>query len=509
MPKLMKSNNDYTLKLEALVELAHILKQESDFNQILQIITEKAYSLFSADFALLMMTNPQTHNTIKTVFSDRNDSKARESHAINSSISGWVIKYKNILLSRDISKDTRFRKNLFKDTTYKSVLCCPLHAEGIIIGTLLLVRGNESYFDELDMEYVNQFAAIASPFLHNVQKVQQYFKYKISDKSLLVKYESVGLIGKCRKFVELLNAIETASKSDIRVLIEGESGTGKELVAKAIHKFSTRNEQKFVAVDCGAIPDNLLESELFGHVKGAFSGATENKPGLIKEANDGTLFLDEIANIPLNLQSKLLRFLQEGEIRQIGSNKNIKVNVRIVSASGKSLYQLVQQNKFREDLFYRLYVYPLEMPPLSERKDDIPLLVNHFLKKFAQQQKKKLQYLHEEMTEYLSSQNWNGNIRELENFIERLVVLAPTEAETLDHEILPKEYQDEWKLYQPQKKINTISLFNRIANYEKELIRKTLIENDWNQALAARLLKISEPTMRYKIKKLGIKNPNT
>jgi len=507
MPKSIKSNTDYISKLEALIELAHSLKQESDFKQILQIITEKACGLFAADFALLMMTNPQTHHTIKTVFSVRENSTDRESHAINSSISGWVIKYKNILLSRDIQKDTRFRKSLVQESSYKSVLCSPLIAEGIIIGTLLLVRENELPFDDQEMEYLNQFSSIVSPFLRNVQKIQQYFEYKISDKTLLDKYATVGLLGRCRKFVELLQAIEIATKSDIRVMIEGESGTGKELVAKAIHKFSPRGDKKFVALDCGAIPDTLMESTLFGHVKGAFSGATEHQQGLIQEANNGTLFLDEIANIPLSLQTKLLRYLQEGEIRQIGSSKIIKVNVRIVSASSSSLFQLVEQNKFREDLFYRLYVYPVKVPSLGDRTEDIPLLASYFLKKYSQQQNKKLKHLHEELIDYLSSYNWSGNIRQLENFIEHLVALAPPETEILDLEILPKEYQKEWKRHQPQKKSPSTSLFKHLADYEAELIRKSLSENNWNQVQAARALKVSEATIRYKIKKFGITKP--
>jgi transcriptional regulator with GAF, ATPase, and Fis domain len=509
MPKSIESNTDYISNLEALIELAHSLKQESDFKQILQSITEKACVLFAADFALLMMINPQTQHTIKTVFSGQKESADRDNHAINSSISGWVIKYKSTLLSRDINKDARFRKSLVKNSTYKSVSCSPLYAEGLIIGTLLLVRENELPFDDQEMEYLNQFSSIVSPFLRNVQKIQQYFEYKISDKTLLDKYVTVGLLGKCRKFVELLQAIEIAAKSDIRVMIEGESGTGKELVAKAIHKFGPRGDKKFVALDCGAIPDNLMESTLFGHVKGAFSGATEHQQGLIQEANEGTLFLDEITNIPLSLQTKLLRYLQEGEIRQIGSSRLIKVNVRIVSASSSSLFQLVEQNKFREDLFYRLYVYPVKVPSLGDRKEDIPLLASYFLKKYSQQQNKNLKHLHEELIDYFSSYDWSGNIRQLENFIEHLVALAPPNVEILDHEILPKEYQKEWKLHQPKKKSHSTSLFKHLADYEAELIRKSLTDNDWNQARAARDLKVSEATIRYKINKYGIVKPKT
>jgi transcriptional regulator with GAF, ATPase, and Fis domain len=504
MPKTIESKTDYISKLEALIELAYILKQESDFKQILQITTEKAGALFAADFALLMMTNPQTQNTIKTVFSDREESTDHESHAINSSISGWVTKYRNILLSRDITKDSRFRPDLVQDLTYKSVLCCPLHAEGIIIGTLLLVRENDLPFEDADMDYLDKFSAVVSPFLRNVQKIQQYFDLKISDEALLEKYQTAGLIGKSRKFIELLQSIETASKSDIRVLIEGDSGSGKELVAKAIHQFSSRSRERFVALDCGAIPDSLIESELFGHVKGAFSGATDDKAGLIQEARNGTLFLDEIANLPLILQTKLLRFLQEGEIRQIGSTKNIKVDVRIISASSKSLFELVKENTFREDLYYRLYVYPIKIPTLHERKEDIPLLANHFISKFSRQQQKKLQQLHEELIPPISSRKWPGNIRELENFIEHLVALAPNDVEILGHEVLPIEYQKEWKFKRLKKKTGEESLFNLLAKYEEEIIRKALNDNGWNRAQAARALKVSEATIRYKINKFGI-----
>jgi transcriptional regulator with PAS, ATPase and Fis domain len=454
-----------------------------------------------------MMINPQTQNTVRTVFSGREESADRESHAINSSISGWVIKYKTFLLSRDISKDTRFRNDLVKDTPYKSVLCSPLYAEGIIIGTLLIVREDELVFDDKEMDYLNQFSTIVSPFMRNVQKIQHYFDHKISDTTLLDKYETVGLIGKCRKFIELLQGIETASKSDIRVLIEGESGTGKELVAKAIHQFSSRSQKKYVALDCGTIPDNLIESELFGHVKGAFTGATEHHSGLIQEANGGILFLDEIKNIPMVLQKKLLRFLQEGEIRPIGSSKSIRVNVRIVSASSQSLYQMVQQNKFREDLFYRLYVYPIKIPTLAERREDITVLAHYFLKKLSQQQNKKLKNLHKDIIDFIKRHTWRGNVRELENFIERIVTMSPQDASTIDPGSLPAEIKRNLEHPGPDGTAleKSQSLKEQMDRYEAELIRKTLIECDWNQSQAARKLKISETNIRFKINQLGLR----
>jgi len=507
MSKSMGIDPAYAVKLEALIELAHILKHEGDFKQILRITTEKAKQLFAADSAMLMMINPQTHKTLRTVFSGEEAAADPVLHAINSSISGWVIKYNSILLSQNFKKDTRFRQGMVKKASYASVMCSPLYSEGVIIGTLLTGRENETPFSEEDPEYLQQFSSIVSPFLRNVQKVQQYFHHQVSDQTLIDKYQSSGLIGKSRKFNELLTTIETATQSDIRVLIEGESGTGKELVARAIHQYSSRAKKKFIALDCGTIPENLMESVLFGHVKGAFSGAVENQKGLIQEADGGTLFLDEIANIPLALQVKLLRFLQEGEIRPTGSNKITNVDVRIISASGQSLYQLAKEQKFREDLFYRLYVYPIKVPSLQERRDDIPLLANHFLNIFSNQQNKKINSFHEEVIDFLAIHPWPGNIRELENFIERIVVMAPVEADILDHSILPQEFRKKWSTRKSQAESVNISLFKRVQAFETELIKKILQDHNWNQAGAARALNISEPTIRYKMKKFAIIKP--
>ncbi len=507
MAKISNSDIDYISRLEALLDLSHILTQESDFKHMLQIITGKARTLFSADFALLMMINPQTHNTLKTVFAGREESTADQQHAINSSISGWVIKYRRTLLSRDIRQDSRFKNGLLRKCMYRSVLCSPLYAEGMIIGTLLLARSNQSTYDDQDMVMADHFSGIAAPFLRNVEKLKEYFDHKISDQILIEKYKPLGLIGKCHKFIELLQAIEIAAGSDIRVIIEGESGTGKELVARAIHRISQRSQQKLIAMDCGAIPEHLIESTLFGHTKGAFTGASEHRTGLIQEADQGTLFLDEISNIPLMLQAKLLRFLQEGEFRPVGGNKLIRVNVRIISASSRPLYQLVEQNRFREDLFYRLYVLPIKIPSLGDRKEDIPVLAQYFLLKFAQQHHKKLKHLHEGIIEYLKQNKWSGNIRELENFIERLVALAAPENEILDHEALPATLRKELEIERPKQRKTDLPLFTALADHEREIIRKALSENNWNQARTARLLQISEASIRYKINKLGIKKP--
>ncbi len=500
-----------TEKIKSLIELASILEQQSEFEEVLRLVTQKASSLMNAEDVLIMMINPQTRQTVKTVFKEGGEAQHHRYQFIHINISGWVINNNCPFLTENIHKDPRFRKNLFKDIPIKSSMCAPLRAEGVVIGTLLLLNKSHGYiFNESDLSYLEDFATVVSPHLRNIQKIQEYFISRLSKETLLKKYESFGLLGKSKKFIDLLQAVESASRCEVRVLLEGQSGTGKELIAKAIHQCSSRVQQKFIAIDCGAIPANLIESELFGHVKGAFTGATISRKGLLEEANGGTLFMDEIANLPLELQAKLLRVLQEGEIRPLGSNVTRKVNVRIISASSNPLAKLVERQKFREDLFYRLNVYPISIPSLDDRRDDIPLLANNFLKKFAAQQKKQAEIFHEEVLDFMQQHQWCGNIRELENFVERMVTLALPETQIIEARILPPEFKKELKKLRKIKDEVEIgkSLTESLAEYEAKLIRQTLMDNDWNQSKAARTLKISEQTIRYKMGKLGIVKPS-
>ena len=250
----------------------------------------------------------------------------------------------------------------------------------------------------------------------------------------------------------------------------------------------------------------MVESELFGHIKGAFTGAAVSRKGLLEEANGGTLFMDEVNNLPIDMQSKLLRVLQDEEIRPVGSNLTRKVNVRIITASSSSLQKLVVEKNFREDLYYRLNVYPIFVPSLNERAEDIPLLAEHFLKKFSNKQEKEIEGIHEEVLDFMKKRHWAGNIRELENFIERLVTLTTKKQKIIDRKTLPPELEKELKkLKKAYESISiTKSLSESLTDYEEQLIRKTLQSCNWNQSKAARILKISEHAMRYKMTKLKI-----
>lgn len=304
------------------------------------------------------------------------------------------------------------------------------------------------------------------------------------------------IIGKSKIMLEIFYIMQMVAESNANVLITGESGTGKELVARAIHKNSLRKSKPFIIVDCTTIPENLLESELFGHEKGAFTGATERKTGLIEIAHEGTVFLDEIGELPMFLQKKLLRFLQEKEIQKVGSTQRIKVDVRVISATNRDLEKAIKENLFREDLYWRLNVVRINLPPLRERKEDIPLLVNHFLNKFSKENNKPIPQLEPEVMESLLNYDWPGNIRELANVIERAVVLSPSGLISIKY--LPKRIQEKtgWNIH----KENTFNL-NEV---EKSLIIRALNTTGWNQTKAAEILGISRKQLRTKMKHHGL-----
>ena len=493
---------------ENLFEFAKILGQQTDFNEVLRIVAQKTSHLLEADLALVLMLNPDTRETVNTIIKDGQSINQNEYRDIRINVGGWIINNCKTFISQNIQKDERFGKGYFDNVPIKSVAGVPLIIEGLIIGAvILLYKKTSSNLNAGTIKYLENIAAISAPFLRNVQKLRQYFQASMPESSLLMKYKNAGLYGKSHRFVELLQAIEAATKCDVRVLLVGKTGTGKELIARAIHKFSSRTQFPFIAVDCGAIPDNLLESELFGHKRGAFTGAHDDRHGMFFEADGGTLFLDEINNLPYEMQSKLLRVLEECEVRPVGSDRAFKTNVRIIAASSTPLKQLVDNNLFREDLFYRLYVYPIYIPDLIERQEDIPILLDNFLHRYARQQNKKVRNFHGEIIDFIKQRKWEGHIRELENFIERIVTLVPADASIIDSSYIPMELKNEME----DSKMNNQSseksqpLKERINKYEGEIIKQALIECDWNQSKAACKLKTSESNIRYKMNQFNIK----
>jgi DNA-binding NtrC family response regulator len=311
-------------------------------------------------------------------------------------------------------------------------------------------------------------------------------------KELEERYSFANIIGKSPQMQEVFRLIERVAESSSSILIQGKSGTGKELVARAIHYHSPRRGRPFVSINCGGLVESLLESELFGHLRGAFTGAFVSKRGLVQEAQGGTLFLDEVGDMSPSMQVKLLRALQEGEIRPVGGTNIIKVDVRFISASNKNLTQGVKEGSFREDLYYRLNVINVTIPDLSERKEDIPLLTSHFLKKYGSSLKKEILRLSEEAMAALLDYSWPGNVRELENCIERAVVLAKGK------EILLSDLPPSLQGSQGQHLIG-VKVGVTLEELEREAIHQTLHYTKGNKALAAKLLGISERTLYRKL----------
>ncbi len=299
--------------------------------------------------------------------------------------------------------------------------------------------------------------------------------------------------------------VETIAGLTSTVLVQGETGTGKELIAKAIHFNSPRRDQKLVSINCGAIPENLLESELFGHTKGAFTGAVQTRIGRFEQASGGTIFLDEIGTMPLNLQVKLLRVLQEREFERVGGSSTIKVDVRIIAATSADLERMVSEGTFREDLFYRLNVIPVILPPLRERREDIPLLVQAFVSQFCERHNMERKSVSPQVMKALMSFEWPGNVRQLENLMERMVALSGNRTGIVPAD-LPHQIQAKTQNSTPFVEIpdEGIDFQTVVTDMERELITQSLRRTNGNKKLAAKLLSLKRTTLIEKIKRIGI-----
>ena len=337
------------------------------------------------------------------------------------------------------------------------------------------------------------------------REIQLQRENLILKEELSKRHGSLRIIGKSKEIKEVAMLAQKVAQSDTTVLLEGESGTGKELFARAIHSMSSRKDNSFIAIDCAAIPSELFENELFGSEKGAYTGSTKRKIGMVELSNQGTLFLDEIANIPISLQSKFLRFLQEKTFIKLGGEETLSVDVRVIAATNKYLKREVKNRNFREDLYYRLNVFPINLPPLRKRKGDILILAEHFINKYATELRKGKKKLAPKTKKLLQSYHWPGNIRELQNIIERAVLL------TEDETIYPKDIgitepfkgvESEIVLTESMSLKEASSLGKRIA--EKKLISSVLLKTDGNKLKASKMLGVSYKTLLEKVKEYGL-----
>ncbi|HKS74434.1 MAG TPA: sigma 54-interacting transcriptional regulator, partial [Terriglobales bacterium] len=379
----------------------------------------------------------------------------------------------------------------------------PIIRQGRTLGVLHLLDRRENAFTQDDVEFLSQVSSQVAIALENALEYRELreSKEKLAEertylaREIRTEHGFEEILGKSPALQRVLRQVETVAPTGSTVLVQGETGTGKELVARAIHNLSSRKDDIFVKLNCAAIPLGLLESELFGHEKGAFTGAIARKIGRFELAHKGTLFLDEIGDIPPELQPKLLRVLQEQEFERLGSTRSIHVDVRLVAATNRDLAKMVEEHQFRADLYYRLNVFPIVIPPLRERREDIPVLVNYFVSKYAQAMNKRIEKVPADVIEALLRYAWPGNIRELQNFVERAVILS------VGHMLEPPLAE----LRQPVSKQVTRTL--TLEDAEREHIAEALRASGWivgGEEGAAKRLGIPRTTLIYKMRRLGI-----
>lgn len=418
---------------------------------------------------------------------------------------GWVLEHRKPLLRCDLETERQFpvEENLLA-AGIRSYLAVPLVARGAGFGTLNIGRQAPNCFsgeDGVILEEVGKQVALAIENMVAYEEIAQ-LKSQLEQEKLYLQEEIKTehnfeeIIGQGQNIKRVLRAIETVAPTDASVLVLGETGTGKELFVRAIHNLSPRKDKALVKVNCAALPSGLIESELFGHEKGAFTGALSRRIGRFELAHSGTIFLDEIGDLPLELQAKLLRVLQDGEFERVGGTGSIKVNVRVIAATNRDLERSVQEDRFRQDLFYRLNVFPIRIPSLRERKEDIPLLVKYFAVKYGKKMGRNIETIPQTAMDVLLAYGWPGNVRELENVIERSVILSPGTQLELG-EWLPKQ-----GLSSSAKPIPTLE------ELEREHIIGALERTGWRvsgENGAAKLLNIKPTTLEARIKKLGLK----
>ncbi|MFH0931476.1 MAG: sigma 54-interacting transcriptional regulator, partial [Candidatus Zixiibacteriota bacterium] len=420
-----------------LYELSTIIYAERDINLLLEAVLDSVIGIFSVDKGFLEIYDENKNMKLRLAKDKQKKVPEESEEKIKSDLIDLVLSTgNNVLIQQFIYKEIEEKEDWEKGT--KSLLCVPLKSRENVLGVIYLEDSGEGEpFVSGDIELLSSLAERTSVALENNLL---FMELKESEEKLLAdlrgKFKFDEILGNSPQMVEVLKTVADIADTEATVLIEGESGTGKELLARAIHFNSSRSRKSFVPINCAAIPETLLESELFGYEKGAFTGATQRKLGKFEAANGGTIFLDEIGEMSPLLQVKILRFLQSHEFEPLGSNKVKRSDVRIISATNKDLFTLVKENRFREDLYYRINVINLKLPTLRERKLDIAPLAESFTRKFTKKSDKEIKGIEPEVLNILSRYRFPGNIRELENIIERAVILAKGEWITKDD--LPK-----------------------------------------------------------------------
>jgi Nif-specific regulatory protein len=484
-----------------LKEISSWVSSVQDLDQLLELILKTATQMMQAKASSLLLLDQQTRKLyFKVATGEKKDMLKSFRLNIGQGIAGYVAAEGKPLLIPNVNKDPRWYKEISESLDFKtrSIACVPMKVEGHTIGVVQIIdKIDGSPILKKDMKILGVFAELAALSIQNARNIEQVKNENIDLKEELgFKYQ---LIGKSSAFRSVISDAFKVANSKSSALILGESGTGKELLAGLIHRAGPRKDKPLVVLNCAALPETLLEDELFGHEKGAFTGATSRKVGKFELADKGTIFLDEIGEMSPGMQAKLLRVLQEGLFYRVGGNTPISVDVRIISATNKKLDEEVAAGRFREDLYYRLNVVQINMPSLRDRMEDIPLLSEYFLDIFKQESGSTYLSISKEAMEKMFLYHWPGNIRELRNVLERAVVMGDGK------EILPQDLP--FSISEPTGSCFQVGLTleEAVNNFKKEFIALTLKHTDGNRSKAAQIMDIQRTYLSRLITKYNIK----
>jgi transcriptional regulator with GAF, ATPase, and Fis domain len=501
-------------------ELSHLYDVSSSLNTLIEIeelakfITAKSSAILEAENTSIFLIDK---DELRLLLVDEMDYPHVQQFngyrfPLGMGICGWVIREGKGLLVSNPVEDPRYDPQIdnIGVSQLRSILCIPLHNKGAIIGAIAIKNKFGQPFSHEDFNLLNALAGNLSISIENARLYKELrdTKERLSAENIFLKqvvekrYKFDQIIGNNPKMRKVFELMEKVIDTPTTVLIQGDTGTGKELIARAIHYNSLRKNKRFVYQNCSALPETLLESELFGHKKGAFTGAVNDRKGLFEMADNGTIFLDEISETSPAMQAKLLRVLEEGEIRPLGDSNYKKINVRIISATNKDLKKEVENERFREDLYYRLNVFPIVLPPLRERKDDIVLLTNHFVIKFSQRMNKSIKGITKDAMEALMNYPFPGNVRELEHEIERAVTMAP-ENSVIDINLLSEQVRQGDKLLRlPLSEKGNLK--QTIEKIERHMIEEALKTFKGNKSKVAKELGLSRVGLQKKVKRYAI-----
>jgi len=517
------------LEVQALYKIVNLIGSAVHLDTALSSILKILHDTLRMERATLALLDESgLHLSIRASYGLSVEEEQRGVYGLSEGIYGQVFSTASPFVVPDVHSEPLFlnrtgaRAKISKKTI--SFIGVPVILNGMTVGVLSVDRlfGSDVSFEE-DVRFLTVLAALIAQFLNLHRAIHKERELLVQEnlslkEKLHGRYHRHQIIGQSKAMQEVYWNIERVAPSVATVLLLGESGTGKELVARAVHDASPRKDRPFIKVNCAALPENLLESELFGHEKGAFTGAVVARVGRFEQADGGTLFLDEIGELPLLLQAKLLRVLQEQQFERLGGSRTLSVDVRIIAATNINLEQAVAHGLFRNDLYYRLNVVPLHLPPLRKRRDDIPLLLDHFLRASNKRNEKSLR-MSREFLDFLTEYDWPGNVRELQNLVERLVILAASEVlrvEELPDYMVKPEIGNIPPALRPAISQPTAThaqvtaqpqARKSLRDLEREQVESALIRNGWVQSRAARELGLTQRQMGYRIKKFALESP--